>query len=81
MDLMELLEPSRKECARLLLELGHGHFIVGGGRWFKPKKSKEEAANEMDTDQPKGTWLLDNTIVEVRLLPSPIPLQSKSIGA
>lgn len=63
---MELLEPNRKECSRLLLELGQGHFIVGGGRWFKLKKSKEAEANEMDTDQPKGTWILDNTIVEVR---------------
>lgn len=68
LDLMELLEPNRKECARILLELSQGHWIVGNEKLFKAKKSKDQqqqSETAMEVDAPKGTWILDNTLVEV----------------
>ena len=59
--MMIVFESNRRECARLLLELGNGVWIKGRGQVLKQK-----ARNDEDEEMGGATWVLDNVFVEVR---------------
>ena len=63
---MDIYEGNRKEGARMLLELSNDIWLVGSGRVLKPKP---DAASMDVVEEPKGTWILDNIVVEVGLVP------------
>ena len=60
--MMDIYEGNRKEGARMLLELSNDIWLVGSGRVLKPKP---DAASMDVVEEPKGTWILDNIVVEV----------------
>lgn len=60
LDIIDIFEINRKECARLLLEYP---------KWTLPGIFKAKPGAPVETESPSNTnWQLESTIIEVRTL-------------
>jgi nuclear cap-binding protein subunit 1 len=67
LDVIEIYQVNRKECARILLDLGKwlGKGILKGQKGWR-KASGEGGEDEEMLEE--GSWVLENILIEVRVL-------------